>query len=236
MSKAPHYVRCVKPNSKKSSGIFDQDLCLHQVRYLGLLENVRVRRAGFAYRQSHETWLARYKVRGWAGQWDEIGTIGRALPLWPAHQSPRSARVDWACARVVVASRPSAPQSLCPRTWPKWVGPARDGVDLIMKQMRLGKDDYRMGKTKVFIRSPKTVRPRPRPAACTQRRATAERARGQRARAAHPNWACDPGPAPRAIGANSCSTLRRRARPTSTGWPSTCRPPSAATWPASAGA
>ena len=27
-----------------------------------------------------------------------------------------------------------------------------------MKEMKLGKDDYRLGKTKVFIRSPKTVR------------------------------------------------------------------------------
>jgi hypothetical protein len=29
---------------------------------------------------------------------------------------------------------------------------------MIMKQMRLTKDDYRLGKTKVFVRSPRTVR------------------------------------------------------------------------------
>jgi hypothetical protein len=30
---------------------YDQKLTMHQVKYLGLLENVRVRRSGFAFRQ-----------------------------------------------------------------------------------------------------------------------------------------------------------------------------------------
>eukprot|EP00808_Paulinella_micropora_P004347 g11237.t1 len=58
----PHYVRCIKPNSKKLGGLFEPELCLHQVKYLGLLENVRVRRAGFAYRQLYEVFLRRYKM------------------------------------------------------------------------------------------------------------------------------------------------------------------------------
>lgn len=33
----------------------------HQVKYLGLMENLRVRRAGFAYRRPYETFLLRYK-------------------------------------------------------------------------------------------------------------------------------------------------------------------------------
>uniref|UniRef100_A0A8D0SKE3 Myosin ID n=1 Tax=Sus scrofa TaxID=9823 RepID=A0A8D0SKE3_PIG len=56
-SKEPYYVRCIKPNDKKSPQIFDDDRCRHQVEYLGLLENVRVRRAGFAYRQTYEKFL-----------------------------------------------------------------------------------------------------------------------------------------------------------------------------------
>ena len=32
-----------------------------QVRYLGLVENVRVRRAGYAYRQRYDLFLRRYK-------------------------------------------------------------------------------------------------------------------------------------------------------------------------------
>ncbi|XP_057293131.1 unconventional myosin-Id-like isoform X2 [Hydractinia symbiolongicarpus] len=62
MSKEPYYVRCIKPNAVKSPSKFDDDLVVHQVRYLGLLENVRVRRAGFANRQLFTRFLQRYKV------------------------------------------------------------------------------------------------------------------------------------------------------------------------------
>nr|XP_033774299.1 LOW QUALITY PROTEIN: unconventional myosin-Id [Geotrypetes seraphini] len=61
-SKEPYYVRCIKPNDKKSPQLFDEERCRHQVEYLGLLENVRVRRAGFAYRQAYEKFLHRYKM------------------------------------------------------------------------------------------------------------------------------------------------------------------------------
>ncbi|KAL2295156.1 hypothetical protein Nmel_018311 [Mimus melanotis] len=60
--KEPYYVRCIKPNDKKSPQVFDEERCRHQVEYLGLLENVRVRRAGFAYRQTYEKFLHRYKM------------------------------------------------------------------------------------------------------------------------------------------------------------------------------
>jgi len=43
-SKTPHYIRCIKPNTTKSSTYFDESLCLAQCRYLGLLENIRARR------------------------------------------------------------------------------------------------------------------------------------------------------------------------------------------------
>ncbi|GAA6088166.1 unconventional myosin-Ig isoform X1 [Tachysurus ichikawai] len=60
--KEPYYVRCIKPNELKSPMLFDEARCQHQVAYLGLLENVRVRRAGFAYRQPYERFLQRYKM------------------------------------------------------------------------------------------------------------------------------------------------------------------------------
>jgi len=56
----PHYVRCIKPNEIKSPSQFDDRRCRHQVMYLGLLENVRVRRAGFAFRSHYERFLARW--------------------------------------------------------------------------------------------------------------------------------------------------------------------------------
>ncbi|XP_041867882.1 unconventional myosin-Ig isoform X2 [Melanotaenia boesemani] len=60
--KEPYYVRCIKPNEMKSPVLFDDARCQHQVAYLGLLENVMVRRAGFAYRQPYARFLQRYKM------------------------------------------------------------------------------------------------------------------------------------------------------------------------------
>uniref|UniRef100_A0A670YL17 Unconventional myosin-Ib n=1 Tax=Pseudonaja textilis TaxID=8673 RepID=A0A670YL17_PSETE len=48
-TKNPNYIRCIKPNDQKAAHIFSDALVCHQVRYLGLLENVRVRRAGYAF-------------------------------------------------------------------------------------------------------------------------------------------------------------------------------------------
>lgn len=61
-SKIPFYVRCIKPNEVKSPILFDETRTQHQVMYLGLLENVRVRRAGFAFRMPYERFLHRYKL------------------------------------------------------------------------------------------------------------------------------------------------------------------------------
>uniref|UniRef100_A0A8C8H111 Unconventional myosin-Ib n=1 Tax=Oncorhynchus tshawytscha TaxID=74940 RepID=A0A8C8H111_ONCTS len=55
-------VLCIKPNDKKAAHIFTDSLVCHQVRYLGLMENVRVRRAGYAFRQPYEPCLERYKM------------------------------------------------------------------------------------------------------------------------------------------------------------------------------
>uniref|UniRef100_A0A3Q3MQG2 Myosin IG n=1 Tax=Labrus bergylta TaxID=56723 RepID=A0A3Q3MQG2_9LABR len=60
--KEPYYVRCIKPNEMKSPVLFDDARCQHQVAYLGLMENVMVRRAGFAYRQPYLRFLQRYKM------------------------------------------------------------------------------------------------------------------------------------------------------------------------------
>ncbi|XP_026231780.1 unconventional myosin-Ib isoform X4 [Anabas testudineus] len=61
-TKNPNYIRCIKPNDKKAPHIFTESLVCHQVRYLGLMENVRVRRAGYAFRQTYEPCLERYKM------------------------------------------------------------------------------------------------------------------------------------------------------------------------------
>jgi myosin-1 len=70
----PHYIRCIKPNDNKKPRDWNEKRVQHQVQYLGLLENVRVRRAGFAYRAPFERFLDRYKklsTKTWGiwGQW-----------------------------------------------------------------------------------------------------------------------------------------------------------------------
>jgi len=61
-SKEPFYVRCIKPNEMKSPSAMNHERVVHQISYLGLLENVRVRRAGFAFRQEYTRFLQRYKM------------------------------------------------------------------------------------------------------------------------------------------------------------------------------
>lgn len=61
LSKAqPSYIRTIKPNQTKSPNDYDDHQVLHQVKYLGLQENVRIRRAGFAYRQVFDKFVERF--------------------------------------------------------------------------------------------------------------------------------------------------------------------------------
>ncbi|KAK0174069.1 hypothetical protein PV328_007186 [Microctonus aethiopoides] len=59
---SPHYIRCIKPNETKKPRDWDTLRVKHQVEYLGLKENIRVRRAGFAYRRTFAKFLHRYSV------------------------------------------------------------------------------------------------------------------------------------------------------------------------------
>jgi myosin I len=58
----PHYIRCIKPNNTKRPREFEQKNVRRQVQYLGLLENVKVRRAGYAHREKFIRFVARYRV------------------------------------------------------------------------------------------------------------------------------------------------------------------------------
>ncbi|XP_011312006.1 myosin-IA [Fopius arisanus] len=107
-SKEPFYVRCIKPNEVKSPVLFDEERVEHQVRYLGLLENILVRRAGFVYRQRYDKFLKRYKM-------------------------------------------------ISQYTWPNYRGGSdEDGVRTLLEEKGFA-HDVKYGRTKVFIRSPKTL-------------------------------------------------------------------------------
>ncbi|CAD2215714.1 myosin I [Angomonas deanei] len=57
----PHYIRTIKPNDNKQPGVFVFPRVEHQVHYLGLLENIKVRRAGFTYRNYFDRFVKQYK-------------------------------------------------------------------------------------------------------------------------------------------------------------------------------
>jgi myosin-1 len=110
MACSPHYIRCIKPNANKRPDELDEELCRHQIRYLGLLENVRVRRAGFAYRNDYKRFQARYKMIG--------------AQSWPSFRGGD----DKAATEYLV----------------------RD-------EMGITSDLYRLGKTKVFLKDPRSL-------------------------------------------------------------------------------
>ncbi|KAI1793106.1 P-loop containing nucleoside triphosphate hydrolase protein [Ganoderma leucocontextum] len=60
MRAQPSYIRTIKPNQNRSGSEYDTKAVLHQVKYLGLQENIRVRRAGFAYRNTFEKMVERF--------------------------------------------------------------------------------------------------------------------------------------------------------------------------------
>ncbi|KAK9403613.1 unconventional myosin-X [Crotalus adamanteus] len=58
----PFFVRCIKPNMQKMPEQFDQNVVLNQLCYSGMLETVRIRRAGFPVRRPFQDFHKRYKV------------------------------------------------------------------------------------------------------------------------------------------------------------------------------
>uniref|UniRef100_A0A673NIR9 Unconventional myosin-X-like n=1 Tax=Sinocyclocheilus rhinocerous TaxID=307959 RepID=A0A673NIR9_9TELE len=57
----PFFVRCIKPNMEKNANKFDADVVLNQLRYSGMLETVKIRRAGFSVRRTFQDFLSRDK-------------------------------------------------------------------------------------------------------------------------------------------------------------------------------
>lgn len=62
----PHFVRCLKPNAEKVPSKFDDAQMLRQLKYAGVLETVKVRKMGYAIRETFEGFVKHYKNMAFA--------------------------------------------------------------------------------------------------------------------------------------------------------------------------
>ncbi|KAG7369553.1 myosin head motor domain containing protein [Nitzschia inconspicua] len=60
----PHYIRCLKPNDELAPDYFEPKNIVEQLRCGGVLEAVRVSRAGYPTRYPHDIFTARYYILG----------------------------------------------------------------------------------------------------------------------------------------------------------------------------
>ncbi|GFF93803.1 myosin-1 [Aspergillus udagawae] len=112
MKAQPSYIRTIKPNDNKAPKEYNVGNVLHQIKYLGLQENVRIRRAGFAYRQTFDKFVERFYLL-----------------------SPKTSYAgDYT-----------------------WTGDAESGARQILKDTSIPAEEYQMGITKVFVKTPETL-------------------------------------------------------------------------------
>uniref|UniRef100_A0A8D0VYN0 Unconventional myosin-X n=1 Tax=Sus scrofa TaxID=9823 RepID=A0A8D0VYN0_PIG len=107
-SSNPFFVRCIKPNMQKMPDQFDQAVVVNQLRYSGMLETVRIRKAGYAVRRPFQDFYKRYKVllRNVALPEDVRGKCTALLQLYDSSSS------EWQLGKTKVFLRESLEQKL----------------------------------------------------------------------------------------------------------------------------
>lgn len=55
----PQFIRCLKPNDKKTAKFFEIAKVLKQLRYTGVLETIKIRQHGFSHRYLFVDFLKR---------------------------------------------------------------------------------------------------------------------------------------------------------------------------------
>lgn len=82
----PHYIRCLKPNDMLVPEMFDTAIIAEQLRCGGILEAVRVARAGFTQHYPHMDFFRRYRCLAWR----EAGVVTPKSSVSPTASSYHS--------------------------------------------------------------------------------------------------------------------------------------------------
>uniref|UniRef100_A0A673XCB9 Unconventional myosin-X-like n=1 Tax=Salmo trutta TaxID=8032 RepID=A0A673XCB9_SALTR len=92
----PFFVRCIKPNMDKNSNMFDPEVVLNQLRYSGMLETVKIRRAGFPVRRTFPDFCSRYMMKDSRPTDDQRGRCTELLMTYDP------AKRDWQLGKTKV--------------------------------------------------------------------------------------------------------------------------------------
>lgn len=110
MSKcAPYFVRCIKPNEEKRAGLFTNQMVLDQLRYSGMLETIRIRRAGYPVRVAFDLFAFRFRalLQGRASGNDTKKTCTAILATLPPQE-----KEGWQLGATKVFVRESTERTL----------------------------------------------------------------------------------------------------------------------------
>lgn len=126
---SPHYVRCLKPNDELVPDQFDRAAVAEQLRCGGILEAVRVARAGFSNHYPHEDFVRRYRCLG--GQ--ELNSQPTGNTYNGGYSTPQPKK--WHPNSYMQQSNPatesnSNPSALC-----------KDLIKAIVRKLQEAKDD-----------------------------------------------------------------------------------------------
>lgn len=143
----PHYIRCLKPNDAAKPNMLTRKRLTEQLRYGGVLEAVRVARAGYPVRLVHSAFFQRFRM---------------LLPHIPDEQIPwnlEGQEAQTLCTKLIVTCLEEGKKAKDKGT----LDPKEPGISKFEKIRRMQRQpdpmdfpqsDVQLGKTKVFMRKP----------------------------------------------------------------------------------